>query len=210
MTFIAIAGNIGVGKTTLGKLIEKNGFKLYEEPIDLETLAVFYEDIKNNVKPSEKAFLFQKRFLGLRTATMTDVQMTGRNCVQDRTVFEDRYVFAESLHNQGFISDEKFNVYCSLYTLQMTDLKLPDLLIYLDAPIEKLRERIRERGVESEASLLNPNNKYLEHLDELYKKMMSKYKGNSIHINTKEINLKSNLSDQEYVTNLIAGRLKQI
>jgi len=209
MTFIAIAGNIAAGKTTLGRIIEKKlEFKLHEEPINPETLSAFYKDIENNVKPSERAFLFQKSFLGLRTAVMADAQMTGRNCIQDRTVFEDRYVFAESLHNQGFISDEKFNIYCSLYTLQMTDLKHPDLLVYLDAPIEKLRERINKRGRISEISLIDPNNKYLEHLDELYKKMMSKYEGTSIHIDTKELDLESNFSDQEYVSNLISGFLK--
>lgn len=178
MTYISIAGNIGVGKTTLARIISQNlQFKLAEERIDLDILERFYSDIRNNVKPSEHAFQLQKYFLFTRGATQLNIQASRANWVQERNVFEDRYIFATHLNRQGFISDEKFEEYLANFEICSSGLNNPDLLIHLKAPIPILMERIWERGRPMEIQLADFDNPYLGQLEELYKDMMQKYNG---------------------------------
>jgi deoxyadenosine/deoxycytidine kinase len=207
--FISVVGNIGVGKSTLTKLIsERMKFKLFEEDAENSILIKFYEDIENNVKPSEYAFLLQKFFMFSRAASHMDIQASGADCVQERIIHEDREVFAVHLNKKGFISDEKFEEYTKNFEICSKDLETPELLIYLKAPTSILRERIRERGRDSEKQLLDESNPYLEELEVLYGKMIGNFSSKILVINSEEYDFCDNLEDQEQVLELIKESLK--
>ena len=139
--FVSVSGNIGVGKTTLAKLISKElNFKLHEEKVDNSILDKFYKDIENNVKPSDYAFYLQKYFLFTRAAAHMDMQFADENSIQDRSIYEDRYVFANHLNAEGFISDEHYDEYLDNFAIGYGGLKEPDLLIHLKASPKVLRE----------------------------------------------------------------------
>ena len=206
--FLSISGNIGVGKTTLAKLISKEmDFKLYEEKVDNSILDKFYKDIENNVKPSDHAFYLQKYFLFTRAAAHMDMQFSDENSIQDRSIYEDRYVFANHLNNSGFISDEHYDEYLSNYAIGYGGLKEPDLLIHLKASPKVLRERIAKRGRESEKQLLYSDNPYLEELDSLYSKMISNYSGKTLIINSENYDLANNSDDKEKILSLVKNNL---
>jgi deoxyadenosine/deoxycytidine kinase len=209
MAFISIAGNIGAGKTTLANIIgQELGFNVAEEKIDTEILQKFYEDIKNNVKPSETAFLLQMYFLFNRGASHLNIQSSDKDWVQERIVYEDKEVFARHLHNLGFISDARFQEYNENFEICARHLRLPDLLIYLRANISTLRERIRKRARPSETTLLDPNNPYLEQLQKLYDEMIDHYPGKILVINTDYYDLEQRLN-QERAIELIKLSLNQ-
>lgn len=211
MAFISIAGNIGVGKTTLANLISGElGFKLYEEIIDTPLLNKFYRDIENKERPSEISFLLQKYFLGIRVAAHTSMQESNQNSVQDRSIYEDRFVFAMHLNKQGYISDERFELYCKLFELQMKGLRHPNMLIYLTASPITLRGRIRKRGRPSESQLLDLNNLYLEQLAELYDEMIANYPGYVLKLDSESYNLDENIKDKKEVLGLIMGNLESL
>ncbi len=208
--FVSVVGSIGVGKTTLAKLMaERSRFKLFEENADNSVLSKFYQDIQNNVKPSEFAFLIQKFFLFSRAAAHMDIQFSDENCVQERIIYEDREVFAVHLNKSGFISDERFEEYKQNFGICSKGLNNPDLFIYLKASPNALRERIRLRGRDSEIQLLDPNNPYLEELQLLYDKMISKYTGKILVIDSEKYNFYTNEGDKEAVLKLIEETLSK-
>lgn len=136
---IAIAGNIGCGKTTLTKMLAKRyGWEPRFEPVDVNPyLEDFYKDM------SRWSFNLQIYFLNKRFKDVVEIsRATDRTIIQDRTIFEDARIFAPNLHDQGYMSDRDFNNYTDLFDLMMSLVGLPDLMIYIRSTIPNLIAQI--------------------------------------------------------------------
>nr|MBA4405035.1 hypothetical protein [Nanoarchaeum sp.] len=213
VTFISIAGNIGSGKSTLARQVaERFGYRLFVESTESPLWTKFYKDVENEVKPSEYAYLLQKHYLLSRSATQLDMQHFDGNSVQDRTIYEDREIFAKHLHNAGFISDSRYGQYLDNFEMSTAELKKPDLLIILHASVGTLRRRIEQRlekdpGRETERQLLDPNNTYLEDLGRLYRHFMNDYDGKKLIIPTTDLNFVENQNHLEEVLDMIREKI---
>jgi deoxyadenosine/deoxycytidine kinase len=159
--FVAVAGNIGVGKSTLvGKLCARLGWQPYYEPVaENPYLEDFYADMK------AWAFHSQVFFLSHRLRMHLDLLEDPKSVVQDRSVYEDAEVFATNLFRQGEISERDYSTYRKMYKLLCDMLRPPDLVIYLRASVPTLQRRIAQRGRDFE-STINPE--YLDQLNNLY------------------------------------------
>ena len=146
---IAIAGNIGSGKTTLTKLLSKHyGYRaLFESTDNNPYINSFYEDMRR------WSFNLQIYFLHTRIRQMMEIKDSGADFVQDRTIFEDACIFAPNLHGQGMMSDRDFDNYKDLFDLMISLVKLPDLMIYIRASIPTLVAQIQKRGREYEQTM---------------------------------------------------------
>ncbi|MBZ0265598.1 deoxynucleoside kinase [bacterium] len=159
--FVAISGNIGVGKTTItSHIAEKLGWKPFFEPvIDNPYLDDFYADMKT------WSFHLQVYFLSKRFEAQRDISESREHCIQDRTIYEDVEIFARTLHLQGFMNARDHENYKALFDIMVKTLRKPDLIIYLRANVDNLLERISKRGRDSEKSI-DPN--YLKELNRAY------------------------------------------
>jgi deoxyadenosine/deoxycytidine kinase len=166
---VAIAGNIGSGKTTLTRLLAKHfGWKpQYEDVENNPYLHSFYEDMQR------WSFNLQVYFLNSRFRQVVEIRKSGKNVVQDRTIYEDAYIFAPNLHSMNLMSTRDFENYASLFELMSSFLQPPDLLIYLRASVSTLVEQIQKRGREYEESIRLD---YLKLLNERYETWIEKYK----------------------------------
>lgn len=165
---IAVAGNIGSGKTTLTKLLAKH-FGWYPYFEDLENnpyLNDFYEDMPR------WSFNLQVFFLNSRFRNLIDIQKGDNIVIQDRTIHEDAQIFAPNLHSMGLMSTRDFENYSRLYESITSAIKPPDLLIYLRASVPTLVNQIQKRGREYEETLRLD---YLKRLNEYYEKWISNY-----------------------------------
>lgn len=159
--FIAIAGNIGAGKTTLAmRLSSQLGWKCYLEPvIDNPYLPDFYTDM------ARWSFHLQVYFLSQRFQNQVDIESDASSCVQDRTIYEDARIFAHTLHKRGFMSERDWANYQSLFSSMVGQLKTPDLVIYLHSDVDSLVRRIQQRGREFEKAI---DIEYLADLNQAY------------------------------------------
>jgi deoxyadenosine/deoxycytidine kinase len=159
--FVAVAGNIGVGKSTLvERLAEKLGWEPFYEPVgDNPYLADFYDDMQAWGFHSQIFFLTRR----LRMHRMLTEHPT--SAIQDRTVYEDAEVFAYNLSLQGHISDRDFETYRELYQVLTSFLPAPDLVVYLKASVATLQDRIIARGRDYERDIPEA---YLQRLNDLY------------------------------------------
>ena len=160
---IAIAGNIGSGKTTLTRLLSKhyNWEAKYEEVDNNPYLADFYNDMQR------WSFNLQIFFLNQRFKGIVDIQRSNINVIQDRTIYEDARIFAPNLHSMGLMSSRDFENYNSLFDLMLSLVNPPDLLIYLRSSIPNLVSQIHKRGRDYESGiridyLSGLNNRYEE------------------------------------------------
>ncbi len=172
---IAIAGNIGSGKTTLTKMLAKryNWIPRFE-PVDKNPyLEDFYADM------TRWSFNLQIYFLNKRFAEVVEIASSKETIIQDRTIFEDARIFAPNLHIQGYMSDRDFENYTDLFDLMMSLVKLPDLMIYIRSTIPNLIAQIGRRGREYEQSIRID---YLQGLNDLYEGWIKNYKGKLIII----------------------------
>lgn len=186
---IAIAGNIGSGKTTLTKLLSKHfGWKAHFEDVDTNPyLNSFYEDMQR------WSFNLQVYFLNSRFRQVIKIRQSGKTVIQDRTIYEDAYIFAPNLHSMNLMSTRDFENYSSLFELMSTFIQPPDLLIYLRSSVPNLVNQIQKRGREYEESIRLD---YLKLLNERYEGWITKYEaGNLLIIDVDEIDFESNPED---------------
>lgn len=166
--FIAVAGNIGVGKSTLVRLLSQRlGWKAFYEPVtENPYLADFYQDMRQWAFHSQIFFLIQ------RLRAHRQLSLYPSSVLQDRTVYEDAEVFARNLYLQGFIHQRDYDTYNELYQVLCESLPSPDLLIYLRAPVKILHDRIVQRGREYERRI-SPD--YLRQLNTLYEEWIASF-----------------------------------
>ena len=166
---IAIAGNIGSGKTTLTRLLAKHfGWTPHFEEVDHNPyLDSFYEDMQR------WSFNIQIFFLNSRFRQVIDIRNSGKDVIQDRTIYEDAMIFAPNLYSMGLMESRDFENYRSLFDLMSKFLQAPDLLIYLRASVPTLMRQIAKRNRDYEQSIRLD---YLSNLNERYEEWINTYK----------------------------------
>ena len=176
---IAIVGNIGAGKTTLTRLMAKQlGYEpQYEAVKHNPYLEDFYSDMKR------WSFNLQIFFLNSRFQHMLQLQKEKKNIIQDRTIYEDAYIFAENLHDMGLMSTRDFENYSGIFESVLEFISPPDLLIYLRASVPTLVNNIQLRGRDYEAAIRLD---YLSKLNEKYEKWIGSYQGGKLLILDKD------------------------
>ena len=199
---IAVAGNIGSGKTTLTRLLSKSfGWQAQYEEVDYNPyLSDFYNDMQR------WAFNLQIYFLNTRFKGIVDIQNSNVNVIQDRTIYEDAQIFAANLHTMGLLSTRDFENYKSLFSLMISLVKPPDLLIYLKSSIPNLVSQIQKRGREYESSIRID---YLQGLNERYEEWIESYNhGKKLIINVDELKFEDNPQDMKKVIELIEKEIR--
>ena len=194
---IAIVGNIGAGKTTLTGLLAKNyGWEALYEAVDNNPyLEDFYSDMKR------WSFNLQIYFLNSRYRQIIDIQKSGRNIIQDRTIYEDAYIFAENLHDMGLMTTRDYENYESIFENITEFIKPPDLLVYLKASVPTLVSNIQRRGREYEIGIRLD---YLSKLNEKYDKWINNYKlGKLLVLDKDNLDFANNTEDMGTIVNLI-------
>ncbi|MCQ2308909.1 MAG: deoxynucleoside kinase [Bacteroidia bacterium] len=182
---IAIAGNIGSGKTTLTRLLAKHfGWKPHFEEVDNNPyLESFYDDMQR------WSFNLQVYFLNSRLRQVLDIRQSGQNIIQDRTIYEDAYIFAANLYDMGLMETRDYENYQSLFELMTSFIQAPDLLIYLRASVPTLVRQIQKRNRDYEQSIRLD---YLKALNKRYESWISTYnKGKLLIIESDNIELEN-------------------
>lgn len=198
---IAIAGNIGSGKTTLTRLLAKNyGWTPKYEDVDFNPyLSDFYNDMQR------WSFNLQIYFLNSRFKDIVEISKSDVHVIQDRTIYEDACIFAPNLHSMGLMTTRDFENYSSLFNLMLSLVKPPDLLIYLKSSIPNLVSQIQKRGREYESSIRLD---YLKGLNDRYDNWINNYKdGKKLIINVDEIKFEENPKDLSIVIDSINAQL---
>lgn len=197
---IAIAGNIGSGKTTLTRmLVSRYGWTPKYESVDFNPyLADFYEDM------ARWSFNLQIYFLNKRFKDVVEIAKMDDVVVQDRTIFEDARIFAPNLHDMGLMSTRDFENYTDLFDLMMSLVGYPDLLIYLRSSIPNLIAQIQRRGRDYEKSIRID---YLTGLNEKYEAWIRNYPGRLLIIDADNIKFGNDPADFEKVTDMIDAEL---
>lgn len=197
---IAIAGNIGSGKTTLTKMLAKRyGWIPRFEPVDNNPyLDDFYHDM------NRWSFNLQVYFLNKRFKEVVEISQSDENIIQDRTIFEDAKIFAPNLHDQGYMSDRDFENYSDLFDLMMSLVKLPQLMIYIRSSIPTLVKHIEKRGRSFEKSIRID---FLTGLQQRYEDWIKNYKGELIIIDGDKLRFEDTPEDFRKVTDMIDASL---
>jgi deoxyadenosine/deoxycytidine kinase len=198
---IAIAGNIGAGKTTLTNQLAKHfGWEPhYEDVEDNPYLADFYHDMHR------WSFNLQVYFLNSRYRQVVDIQKGDRTIIQDRTIYEDAHIFAPNLHEMGLMSKRDFDNYFSLFQLMQKQVQAPDLLIYLKASIPTLVDHIHTRGRDYEGTI---SIDYLKKLNERYDSWISTYQeGKLLIINADELDFINRQEDLGTIISKVQAEL---
>lgn len=198
--YVAIAGNIGSGKSTLTAMLAKHfaWVPLYEDSDSNPYISDFYANMKR------WAFNMQIYFLHKRFAKVIEYYKKYDNIVQDRTLYEDAYIFAPNLSGMGLMSDKDFETYISLFNLMISLTPKPDLLIYLRASVPTLINLITKRGRSYEASLRLD---YITSLNQRYEQWFEQYEGKKMIVNVDKLNIIDNPSDFNDVVEMINAQI---
>ncbi|MFM7429891.1 MAG: deoxynucleoside kinase [Flammeovirgaceae bacterium] len=194
---IAVAGNIGSGKTTLtAKLAKHYGWTpLYESVDHNPYLRDFYDDM------TRWAFHLQIYFLNSRFNQVRQIRESEKAIVQDRTIYEDAHIFAANLHKSGRINDRDYQSYLDIYHSMINFVEPPDLLIYLKADIPKLVQQIQKRNRDFE---FNIKLDYLKTLNEHYENWIRNYKqGKLMIVDVNKMDFVENIEDFAYIVGRI-------
>lgn len=198
---IAIAGNIGAGKTTLTKLLSKhfNWTPQFEDVDDNPYLDDFYNDME------QWAFNLQIYFLGSRFKHIKLIRDSGKDVIQDRTIHEDAHIFASNLHDMGLLMTRDYENYLSVFNLMNSFVKAPDLLIYLQASVPTLVKQIHQRGREYESSI---SIDYLNRLNDKYESWIESYdEGKKLIVNVDDLNFVDKPEDLGFIIEKIEAEI---
>ena len=197
---IAIAGNIGVGKTTLCKMLSKH-YKwspLYEAVDNNPYLDDFYTDMQR------WSFNLQVFFLNSRFRQVQDIKQSKKTIIQDRTIYEDAYIFAPNLQAMGLMTQRDYENYLELFRLMESFVSPPDLLIYLRSDVPSLVDRIQNRAREYEEGIRID---YLKRLNERYEAFFANYEHNHLIIQANEVDFQNNKNDLGIIIEKIDSNL---
>ncbi len=198
---IAVAGNIGSGKTTLAELLSKHYTweAHYEDIDDNPYLNDFYEDMHR------WSFNLQVYFLNSRFNQIIDIRKKGKTVIQDRTIYEDAYIFAPNLHSMGLLTTRDFENYFALFNLMSSFVQPPDLIIYLRASVPTLVSQIQKRGRKYESSIRLD---YLQRLNERYEAWVESYNlGNLLIIDVDQYKFPDSREDLSKVIDKVDAEL---
>jgi deoxyadenosine/deoxycytidine kinase len=198
---VAIAGNIGAGKTTLTKLLAKhfNWEAQLEDVVDNPYLDDFYNQMER------WSFNLQVYFLNSRFRQVAQIRKSGKDIIQDRTIYEDAHIFAPNLHAMGLMTNRDFENYKSLFDLMEGFVQGPDLLIYLRSSISNLVSQIHKRGRDYENSI---SIDYLSRLNERYEAFIQGYtKGKLLIIDVDNLDFVANPEDLGNIINKINAEI---
>ncbi len=190
---VAVAGNIGSGKTTLTKMLAKQlgWVPEFDNNDNNPYLISFYEDMQR------WSFNLQIFFLNNRFRQIVNIKESKKMVIQDRTIFEDAYIFAPNLHDMGLMATRDFQNYLSLFELMNKFIKPPDLLIYLKASVPTLVEQIQKRGRKYESTIRID---YLQNLNDRYNAWAESYQfGKILTIDTDKIRFADKQDDLAYI-----------
>lgn len=190
---IAIAGNIGAGKTTLTRLLAKNFHwtPQFEDVDQNPYLDDFYNDME------KWSFNLQIYFLGSRFNQIKQIRESGKDIIQDRTIHEDAHIFASNLHDMGLLMTRDYENYLTVFNLMNSFVQAPDLLIYLRADIPTLVRQIKLRGREYESSI---SIEYLSRLNDKYEEWVKGYKeGKLLIIDVDNLDFVNNQEDLSFI-----------
>jgi len=198
--FIAVAGNIGAGKSSLTGLLAKHyGWEAFYESVDDNPyLSDFYEDMRR------WSFNLQIYFLSSRFRHQKEMLETPKSLIQDRTIYEDVEIFAKNLHEMNLMSDRDFKNYGALFNEMSHYLRPPDLLIYLRAQVPTLVRQIQQRGRSYENTI---RIEYLEKLNVLYEDWISRYPYEKLIIDTDDLDFVNENEDLGKIIELVEQRL---
>lgn len=194
---VAIAGNIGAGKTTLTQLLAKH----YKWEAQLEDVVdnPYLDDFYNQME--RWSFNLQVYFLNSRFSQVLKIRESGKNIIQDRTIYEDANIFAPNLHSMGLMTNRDFKNYSSLFGLMESLVQSPDLIIYLRSSIPTLVSQIHKRGRDYENSI---SIDYLSRLNERYEAWIHGYdKGRLLIIDVDNLDFVENEEDLRFIISKI-------
>ena len=197
---IAIAGNIGCGKTTLTKMLaSRYNWTPRFEPVDNNPyLEDYYQDM------SRWSFHLQVYFLAKRFKEVVEISKSDEVIIQDRTIFEDACIFAPNLHAMGLMSDRDYANYSDLFSTMISLVRLPDLMIYIRSSVSNLVQQIQKRGRSYEQSMRMD---YLKGLNDRYEEWVAGYKGHLIIVDGDNWKFEQEPEDFQRITDQIDSRL---
>ena len=198
---IAIAGNIGAGKTSLTKQLSKSlKYKSYYEDVIANP---YLDDFYNHME--RWSFNLQIYFLNSRFKQLISIDNGKENVIQDRTIYEDAFIFAPNLNAMGLMTQRDYDNYLSLFNTMINLVKPPDLLVYLQSSIPNLVNKIHKRGRDYEKTI---SIEYLSRLNERYEAWITTYNsGKLLKINVDDIDFVENKADYETILELIKKEL---
>lgn len=201
--YIGIAGNIGSGKTSLTQILcNRYGWEVYyENESENPYLSDFYNDM-SRWSFNMQILFFVRRFRALQKLLWSNITV-----VQDRTIYEDAFIFADNLYHMGLMQKRDYDTYKELYRTMENFIRRPDLLIYLRASVPTLLKQIKKRNREYEQNI---SPEYLQYLNERYENWIAKYKGDHLIIDVDGVDYINDKEAEEKIVNIIASEISRI